>query len=318
MTFEKKDLIAELKLLRRGLGIEASDFAASIGGALRAISGVTDADGPATQRRKVRDALTRVIAELPADMGTLSKAAFGLDGAGHVRYEERIRSTVADRELRTIRRRADMVVERIADLFMELTADGRPVSRSRHPWHTKDLQVCVMLGRSVVEVFEERVIVCETDELSEVDLSVTLTPPPGWAGSTDPENLGIDVFLGGVAQAHRQVASNRFRFLLRPSKPLTRGQQHRFGFRLRVARAFAPHYVCTPEHPCDRFSLEVQFGRAVPEWIWLLDAEFPLEIEDQWPARRPLTASETGSVQATFVDLVPNRSYGVGWQPRAG
>lgn len=39
MTFEKKDLIAELKLLRRGLGIEANDIAASIGGALRAISG---------------------------------------------------------------------------------------------------------------------------------------------------------------------------------------------------------------------------------------------------------------------------------------
>lgn len=317
MTFEKKDLIAELKLLRRGLGIEANDITACIGGALRAISGVTDDDGPAAQRRKVREALTQVIAELPADLGTLSKAAFGLDGTGHVRYEERIRSTVVDRELRTIRRRADVVVERIAELFMELTVDDRGASRPRHPWHTRDLQVCVMLGRSVVEVFEERVIVCEADELAEVDLSVTLTPPPGWTGSTKPEDLGIDVFSGGVAQAHRQVASNRFRFLLRPPTPLVRGQQHRFGFRLRVARAFAPHYVCTPEHSCDRFSLEVQFGRAVPDRIWLLDAEFPLEIEDQWLTRRPLTASASGSAQVIFVDLVPNRSYGIGWQPPA-
>lgn len=225
---------------------------------------MTDDDGPAAQRRKVRDALSLVIAELPADMGTLSKAVFGLDGVGHVCYEERIRSTAADRELRTIRRRADMVVERIADLFMELTADNRPAPWLRHPWYTKDLQVCVMLGRPIVEVFEEREIVCEANELSEVDLSVTLISPPGWTGSTEPEDLGIDVFLGGVAQAHRQAASNRFRFVLRPPKPLTRGQQHRFGFRLRVARAFAPHYVCTPEHPCDRFSLEVQLVGSFP------------------------------------------------------
>lgn len=315
MTFERKDLIADLKLLRRGFGIETADITASVGSALRIICGVTDQDGPATQRRKVRDALAKAIAELPTDLGALSTAAFGLNGTAHVRYEERIRSTVADRELRTIRRRADLVVERIADLFLERVADDRPVPRPRHPWRTRDLQVCVMLGRPVVEVFEERAVVCETDELSEVDLSVTLAPPPDWTGSTRPADLGIDVFLGGVALAHRQVASNRFRFALRPPAPLTRGQQHRFGFRLRVARAFAPYYVCTPEHPCDRFGLEVQFGGSPPERIWLLDGEFPLEIEDRWLTRPPLTASATGSVQVAFRDLELNRSYGVGWRP---
>jgi hypothetical protein len=319
VTFDKNDLVAELKKLRRGSGVQSSDIAARVGGALRVACGVGDSDGPAAQRLKIITTLMRLTGALPGDLCTLGRVALNLNPAANVRYEERIARLAADaaRDPRTIRRRVDEVISRIAELVLESPAmkHARASTTVRHPWHTKDLRVFVMLDLPVVEVFEDRTVVCDHEDLAEFDLSVTLTPPPGWAGSTEPADLGVDVYRGGVACPHRQAGSNRFRFGLRPPQPLRHGQEHNFAFRLRVSRAFAPHYVCTPEFPCERFTLAVRFGRTVPQRIWLLDGEFPLELNDPWPERRLLTVDGNGSAHASFTALAPNRSYGIGWQP---
>jgi hypothetical protein len=322
MTLGKNDLVADLKRLRKGFGVQSPDIADRIGGALRVACGVGNNDGPAAQRLKVISTLTRLTGTLPGELCTLGRVALNLNPTANIRYEGRIAKLAADatRDPRTIRRRVDEVMSRIADLMLESPAvrQARPRPAVRHPWHTKDLRVYVMLDLPVVEVIEDRTVICDQESLAEVDLSVTLTPPPSWGGSTDPAELGVDVHRGGVALPHRQAASNRFRFGLRLPRPLRRGQEHNFAFRLRVSRAFAPHYVCTPEFPCDRFTLAVRFGRVVPSRIWLLDGEFPLELTDEWHDRRQLMVDDTGSAHASFTELTPNRSYGIGWQPLPG
>jgi hypothetical protein len=322
VALSKNDLVTDLKQLRRGFGVESLNIAERLGSALRVACGVGNNDGPAALRLKVISTLNRLTGALPGDLCVLGRAALNLSPNTNIRYEERIAklATDADRHPRTIRRRVDEVMWRLAELMLESPAvkQSKPGATEGHPWHTKDLRVDVQLGRPVVEVLEERTVVCNQEGLDEIDLSVTLTPEPDLHGSTDPTDLGVDVHRGGVALPHRQAASNRFRFGLRPPQPLRLGQEHNFAFRLRVSRAFAPHYVCTPEFPCECFTLAVRFGQAVPSRIWLLNGEFPLELTDPWHDRRLIPVDATGSAHASFTHLTPNRSYGIGWQPLPG
>jgi hypothetical protein len=99
--------------------------------------------------------------------------------------------------------------------------------------------------------------------------------------------------------------------------PLDQGGEHEFVLRTKVARSFAPHFVCTPQYPCQRFELVVRFGPGrAPQQIWLLDNEFPLELLDPWPERAAVKANTAGEVRAEFTHLELHRSYGLGWKPQ--
>ncbi|RKT54077.1 hypothetical protein [Saccharothrix australiensis] len=320
MRSDAQALVDELKALRKGYGVQSGDLSARVGGMVRRVCRITDADPPPAQRAKVIATLTELVADLPDDLAGLAHAAFGLNGTADVRYEERL-TRVADRvrrDPRTIRRRVDDLLERLAEAALYRPAPPPPDAGSPdHPWHTAELTTAVLLDLPVVEVFEERRIVSHRERLTELDHSVTVSEPPGAHGSVDPVAVGIDPVRGFLLGPATPVSGNRLAFRIRLPRPLGRGEAHTFSFRLRVPMKFAPHYVCTPRRPCDRFTLSVRFGVGrAPARIWRLDGEFPLELNDPVVPRAPLSADAAGEATATFTDLRPNLSYGIGWDER--
>ncbi|MBB5960196.1 hypothetical protein FHS29_006819 [Saccharothrix tamanrassetensis] len=323
MSSDVQVLVDELKALRKGYGVQSGDLSARTGGMVRQVCRITDADPPPAQRTKVIATLTGLIDDLPDDLAELARAAFGLDGTADVRYEERLTRIAvrAQRDPRTIRRRVDELLERLAQaaLYRPTTPQAAQADAELpdHPWHTTDLTVAVLLDLPVVEVFEQRRIISHRERLTELDHSVTVSEPPGANGSVDPVAVGIDPVRGFLLGPATPVSGNRLAFRVGLPHPLGLDETHAFSFRLRVPMKFAPHYVCTPRQPCDRFTLSVRFGVGrAPERIWRLDGEFPLELNDPLVPRTPLAVDAAGEATASFTDLRPNLSYGIGWDPR--
>lgn len=317
MNFGVAELMNELKALRKGFGVESADLPARLGPALRTVCGVAAGDTGATVRRKVSAALTGLIGCVPDDLGRLSRTALGLGGLPLERYQRRVERLAErlERDPRTVQRRIDDALRRVAELAVDGRACHQSVQRGV-PWHTIGLRVAVLLDQPVIEVLETRHILAHRPDLAEIDDSVTISPPADWNGSLDPADLGVDVVSGGVLHSPRLVAPNRFGFRLRLPRPLGHGEEGEFSLRIKVNRPFAPHFVCTPWFPCQHFNLVVRFGPdRVPPRIWLLDNVFPLELADPWPQRPAVEANAAGEARAAFTDLEPHRSYGLGWEP---
>ncbi|GLZ29152.1 hypothetical protein Lesp02_13420 [Lentzea sp. NBRC 105346] len=312
-----EQLVAELKALRRGFGVQSRDISTRIGPALRHVCGLSAEDSQPEQREKVISMLTTVIDELPLNLADMAKDVFGLAGTADVRYEERMarRAKAVDRDTRTVRRYVDDVLVRIAETALH-SRSRRPFTRpaeNEHPWHTAELTTIVLLDPAITEVFEERRVVSRISDLASVDYSMTITED----GPLDVATLGITVLRGACLDFPERVGSNRLTFQLRLPRPLAVHEEHVISLRMRIPRPFAPHYVCTPKRPCDRFTLIMRFpGDHVPNRVWQLEDEFPLELSDPLLDRIPLTVDAIGEVTASFTDLALNRSYGIGWEAR--
>ena len=320
MGFSVVDLVAELKGLRKGRGIDTADIGSRVGPALRWACGVRTGDGPVQTRRKVADRLRVLVESLPSDLCLATCAAFGLDGDARMRlYQERVEHIARklDRDPRTVQRRIDDGITRIAELALE-PGVPEPVApgRAGPPWHTAELRASVVLDLPVPEVIETRRIIAERDRLAEVELAVTLTPPPGWHGTGSLDELGLDVLYGGVLTDQVMKSSNRIGFALRLPEPLSRHDQHEYAIRIKLPpeRGIAPHYVCTPRYPCALFRLHVRFGPdRAPDSIWRLQDALPLELGDPELTTELLPANCCGEVHTVFTDLEPHLSYGVAW-----
>ncbi|CAM3803010.1 hypothetical protein KIPE111705_25765 [Kibdelosporangium persicum] len=315
------DLIGDLKVLRTGLGVEDPNLVARAGPAVRQVSGVTDGDSPGIVRQKITDWLAATISRLPEAIATIARTAFGFGGSGDLPYLARLEhlGKVVDREVRTMQRRADRVIYRIAEMTLTQSPPaGKAVEPvDGNPWHTELLRVDLILDQPEIEVFETRRIVSHADGLTEIRHWLTIAPVENPPVPLDLSDLGIAVLGGGdMATPPRLLSSNRVEIVLKPPKPLAIGDHHEFFFRVRVP-SLLPFYACTPRFACDEFRLRIRFGRdRVPERVWLIDGELPLEASDPVPHRKTLHADSAGEVQATFRDLVPSTSYGIGWRPR--
>lgn len=113
------ELVNELKILRKGRGVQAPQIPDRIGPALRAVCAIIANDDAASVRQKVVAQLRDLSARLSPDQQICVTAAFGLDETQHTRlYMDRVRW--AERELqrdaRTVRRRIDNAIVRLAEL----------------------------------------------------------------------------------------------------------------------------------------------------------------------------------------------------------
>jgi len=314
-------LYAELKTLRRGLGIQAKALPDNVGDRLRQVCGVRAEDSPGTVRDKVVATLRTLIERLPGSQQETARLVLGFDGGTNQRYTARLEllGTDADRNVRTMQRRADDVVYLIAETaYADSATRGRLLTVSQKgPWHTSALSVKLTLGASGAEVFETRRIISHITGLEEIEHAISLARPAARTGEPpDLSGLGIDVLAGGEVHSVRMVSSTRVAFHLTPPYALDVGDQHEFFFRIRVDEYPSPFYCCTPEFPCERFGLNVRFDRrSMPSRIWRIDGELSKDAEDPLPARKPLSSDNAGEVHASFRDLEPARSYGIGWQP---
>jgi hypothetical protein len=313
-------LVEDLKALRTGLGIEDPHLISRAGAAIRQACGVADDDSSAIVREKIKNWLEKMISQLPEARARVGRAAFGLDGPGDQPYLARLRSLGQDfqREVRTMQRRADQVMVRIAELaFAPITEAAPSAPHSDEPWHAALVRVDLVLDQPEIEVLEYRRIISHTKGLAEIRHSLTILPVEHPSRRVDLDELGITVLRGGDMRVPpRMVSADRLEFILHPPDPLDPGDEHEFLFRVMVP-SLLPFYVCTPLFACDEFHLGVRFGRdQVPDRIWLIDGELSMEAADPTPGRPALRADKTGEVQVKFVDLHPAMSYGIGWHPR--
>ena len=307
-------VVAELKALRKGYGVESRDIAARIGPELRLICGLLDSDSQPVQRAKLIEALTTVIAVLPDHLAAAAATAFGLHDHGERRFEERIARMAAEmeRDVRTARRHVDHLTGRIAETLIELALSNNVRREPEWTWHTAELATVVVLGASEAEVIEQRRLVSRTEHLTAVDHSMTIAENQ----PLDLATLGLDIIRGAVLRTPERVGSTRVRFDLDLPRSLGAGEEHTIVIRMRLPATFAPYYVCTPTRPCDRFDLVVRFppDRA-PARAWRLEDELPIDITDPLFARDPLEVDAAGEVRAAFTGLTLNRSCGIGWEP---
>ncbi|SFW60165.1 hypothetical protein [Amycolatopsis australiensis] len=247
-------LTAELKLLRKGLGVQAKNLPRGVGEELRAVCGVHEDDSPGTVRAKVVGTLRALIGKLPDAQQETARIVLGFSAGANERYTARLEllGTGADRNVRTMQRRADDVLYLIAEAAYEQPAAFGAATGGAGPWHTSALAVRLTLDGGAAEVFETRRIVSHVAGLAEIEHGVSLARPASTTGRPDLSKLGIDVVSGGEVHSVRMVSATRVAFRLRPPHALDAGDEHEFFFRVKLPELPAPFYCCTPEFPCDR------------------------------------------------------------------
>ncbi|MDT7799875.1 MAG: hypothetical protein QOI78_3308 [Actinomycetota bacterium] len=313
------DLVGELKILRKGRGIFTTQLGERVGPALRSTCGILEGDDQAGMQRKLSVRFRPLIESLPDDLRVVVLAAFAWhDQARQPFYQERVHwaATTLERDDRTVRRRIDEGIEQIAAMAMaSIEPDPGPRYPSRS-WHTEELRVALTLGQPVAEAFEFRRVVADADEITELDLALTLSKTGNSGAAVRADDVEVDVFHGGVLTSRGMESSDRIGLALRLPEPLRRGQRHEIALRFR-ASIQAPHYVCVPRHPCELFDLHVKFGDRVPEHIVVLEKAFQDDARDTSPRGVELPADDAGEVHVQFRHLAPGFAYGIRWRPGA-
>jgi hypothetical protein len=313
-------LIDELKTLRKGRGMSASDIGRRVGPRLRAACEVADGDDSVRIREKVRARLEGLAVTLSPDLRLAVLAGFGLlREAGFPSYTERVEWLAAKsgRDPRTARRRIDDGVRQLAELIAQAVG-RREVASSPTGWRTAELSMMVALDRARPEAFEQRRIVADRPGLAEVDLAVTLASNDS-GRVPGPDDLEIDVVHGGSLESRGMETSERFAFVLALPRPLEQGESHVFAIQYRFAdeQVLRPHVVCVPRHPCDRFELRVRFGSGrEPPLVHLLNANFQRDVDDDRTVGEEVPVDRAGDIHVVFRDLSPGLAYGLRWTSR--
>ncbi|OLR91962.1 hypothetical protein BJP25_24395 [Actinokineospora bangkokensis] len=310
------EIQAELRALRRGLGVNDTDVVAHLGDRLREVCGVQPGDTSWTARERVLRALSGLTDRLPEPHREIARVALGFDSEPGLRYTDRLGPLERkfDRDTRTIQRRSNNALY----LLAQCAAEPAPASRGHRPgppWHTARLNTDLILQGDGVEVTETRTIVSHRPDLAEIEHSMTVVPPPGTPpGPLSLETMGIDAVAGGEVLNPHLLSASRAAFTLRPPHPLAEGDEHEFQFRVRVER-ISPLYMCTPTYPCDRFTVKITFDPArLPTTIQVVEGDLAIEAADPTLARPTLALDPSGEASHTFEDLEPYRSYGLLWQ----
>ncbi|WP_410660569.1 hypothetical protein [Amycolatopsis sp. lyj-112] len=313
MNVSAADIGAELKLLRRGRGISAPQISERIGPALRAIFQISDHENNAAIRQKASEGLLTLTSALPDDLRVAVLAAFALhEQAQNAFYQDRVRrvASLLGRDDRTARRRIDEGIEHLAILAMDAAQAREPVRPSRM-WHTQELRVAVALDQQTAEAFEFRRIVADSDNISELDLAMTLASRTSEGGNTQ-EDVKIDVFHGGRLTTRAMESSERIGLGLQLPKALERGERHDFTLRIRALLQHT-HFVCVPRHPVDLFDLHIRFALPVTVQVVQLDRVFQDDVRDGDTSGLQLTPDVAGEVHVRFRGLAPGFAYGVRW-----
>jgi hypothetical protein len=304
MTAVLTDLISDLKVLRKGRGLFVSRIDERVGTTLRIVCDVTDSDGPAEIRHKVGERLDSWARKLPPDLRLAVMAAFAIAPDARLPlYQDRVNLAAEklNRDPRTARRRIDDGIHHLAQLAAAFTPGAGSPGTAATRWHTAELRASVALDRERPEVLEQRRIVADVDDLSEVDILVA-------AGAV----TGVDIFHGGTLMPR---GGRRGAYSLRLPEPLRQGQSHEFTLRARLGREQHARswYACVLEYPCASLDLRVRFDRRrLPARITTFEHVHPRDFA---AATGGLTvhADAAAELRASFTDLAPGMAYGVRW-----
>ncbi|MEV6239109.1 hypothetical protein [Lentzea sp. NPDC051838] len=314
MSAPAEQLLEELKALRKGYGLSTTNLADQVGPGLLTLCGAVAGDSADEVRNKLTATLRELIDQLPDRVRPMMHTTFALKGnTGRLQARVTAFSQQAGLANRTVMRHVDIAMESLA--VMAAQWEPRRPSRSPSLWRITRLQVFLNFDLSVPEVVEIRQIEALSDELTELDLEMTLTPLDGWRAGTPLEHMGVDLFHGGKLAGSTLKGQNRVAFRLLLPRPLSRGERHEYAIRISLPaeRALQPLYMCTPRHPCEWFDLHIRFpSDAPPSRLWRVPGLSPLQLDDPH-GRLPVGADQFGDVRATFKNLEAHLSYGIGW-----
>lgn len=315
MLDDHATLADELRRLRKGRGVHATNIIERTGPALRRLCGIGPDDPPGTVRDRLAGTLTDLADRLPPDLRLSLLAALALHPeATHPRLGERLSwlSERLARNDRTARRRAEAACDRLA----ELAADLPPADHAApgDGWYVRRFTALVRMDAQAPEITEARTIVATQDGLDELDTEFSLPRHP--ADRRPHHDLGVTVLYGGRLVRRERPSESHFRFTVELPHALAAGQTHDYAMRLRVpaGQPVRPHYLFVPHRRCDLFELRLRFepGR-VPRALWRVTGTALRVIDDGQPTGAPLTVNAAGELHEVFPDPRPGLAYGIQW-----
>jgi hypothetical protein len=307
-----ESLTAELKLIRRGLGVHHPDLARRLGPGLREVCGITG-DEPEL-RTKVITRLRDAALTLPADLGTALLVGLNAhpDVRGLPKLEDRVDWLAGrlNRDVRTARRRMD----ESARMLAEHLASGRRARRATLPstgWHIATAQSALVLDADVPTSIERRVVVAEHDGLDQLVLARSVPPAEDGKADVHPQML-----FGGVLGLKEWDTGSRFRLVLDLPVTLRAGDRHEYSILWRTPpdRPMRPYYVFTPVLRVDHFDLYVRFDRAAPPArVFRVADAFHRDLDEPPRDRDEIRPDRSGEVHLEFQNLAPGHGYGARW-----
>lgn len=310
------ELVSELKVLRKGRGLQTVRLADQVGPALRELCGVARNDDSATIREKVARRLRILADSLPEDLREVVTVALALQPDSQQQFlQDRVQQLAQrqQRDVRTIRRRMDEGFERLAELAAR--SRGDKARGSGLGWYVERMEAIVRMDKPTPECFERRTIVADYDGLDQIQAMVTLARQDKDSGGR--RELDVDVYFGATLLGRHQ-RSGKFVFDLGLPKALTLGEEHEFGLLLRVPdeQLMRPHYVVVPDRRYDEFELRIRFAPGhTPGLIWRVSDAFHRELDDARPTDDVLVVDGAGELNLAFKNLRPGHAYGAQWLP---
>jgi hypothetical protein len=312
-------IAAEVRSLRKGRGLQASDLDSRLGPYLRELAtGASELD--ATARREVLAAeINGCAAQLADDLRIAVMASLGLSAEtkqmAHFRKRVEWLADHLSRDYRTALRRIDVGERLLAEeIVRELRRRRGRTASTPVGWYLEEFRTLLRLDTSIPESHEDRRIVATRADVTKVMawLDVPQTP-----GQPHPA-LMAEMRYGGRLVRQEQPSSNRFQFVIELPKPLQPGDTHEYGLILRVPtrEQMRPHYIFTPECQCNTFDLRVRFDlNNPPNWVRRVEGETVRIFDATEPSQDSIIPDAAGEVHLRFHNPAMYLGYGVQWRP---
>lgn len=314
------DLIAaEIRLLRKGRGIQTADLDRRLGPYLRELSSVPHEADIAARREVLVAELTACAQQLTPDLRAAIDASLGLSARTSQvsKFTDRAHdlATSLDRDYRTALRRIDSAEQLLAEeVARELRRRRGRTATTPVGWYLDEFSVLLRLDTPAPESYEQRRIVATRADLTEV---VAWFDVPRTPGAPPPELEG-EVTQGGRLVRRAHPSGDKFQFVVALPVPLQPSESHTYGLRLRMSALedMSPHYIFTPECRCNAFDLRVRFDMSrPPEWVRRVEAETVRTFDSAQSAEDLLTPDAAGEVHVRFHHPTMYLGYGIQWKP---
>ncbi len=306
---------AEVRLLRKGRGIQAGDFEQRLGPLLSELAAGADMPQSAVRRHALIAEISNCGKSLAADVRVAIHASLGLSEQTRqmMHFKDRV-SWLANEigfEYRTALRRIDAAERLLSEeIARELLRRRGRSAIAPDGWHLDDLRTLVRLDTATPEVHEHRRIMVTRSGLTEVMAWLDLPQPHGGPGP-----IG-EVLYGGRLVRKEHPSGSRFQFVVQLPKALAEGEEHEYGLMLKIPEGqLLPYYIISPECQVNMFDLRVRFGpERRPDWIRRVDGETVRMFDAALPGDDLMDLDEAGEVSAHFDKPTMYLCYGLRWQ----
>ena len=312
-------IAAEVRILRKGRGLQASDLDSRLGPYLRElVAGAYEIDA-AARRQALAAEINSCAAQLSDELRISVIASLGLSAETRqmAHFRERV-EWLADqlrRDYRTALRRIDVGERLLAEeIASELRRRRGRTASTPVGWYLDEFRTLLRLDTATPESYEDRRIVATRADIDEIMAWLDVPPAPGQPGPA----LLAEVRYGGRLVRREQPSGSRFQFVIQLPKPLQPGDTHEYGLTLRVPthEQMRPHYIFTPECQCNTFDLRVRFDLdRPPSWIRRVDGETVRMFEAAVASEDLVVLDAAGEVHLRFRNPTLYLGYGIQWQP---